>query len=280
MDQDEELDNRFFVNAELVGSFHENWSLLVRTGHQEDFTQPFFYLQNDKLGGFPFWKLFPKPGYSIHSHIRSIHVLSEILEFASFSAELFVYLKVFDNRALLKRFILETYFSETLNFYYSSKQSKDSYLVKMEGFILNEVSAVQKLMVAEEEIIFVRNGIFKKWVPRIYQNTCAISGMKLISTFGYNLIDACHIIPFSERQDDRVTNGIALCPNLHRAFDRGLISINEEYKVMVSSQILENRSHPYGLSKLNGIKVLLPSEKHHYPDLENLNWHREYVFKA
>ncbi len=280
MDQGEGFENKFFVNAELVGSFHENWSLLVRTGHQEDFTQPFYYLQNDRLGGLPFWKLFPKPGYSIQSHIKSIHVLSEILEFASFSEELFVYLKNFENRSVLRRFILETYFGELIEFYYSSKQTENSYLVKMEGYILNEISAVQKLMVAEEEIIYVRNGIFKKWVPRIYQNTCAISGMRLVSTFGYNLIDACHIVPFSESQDDRVTNGIALCPNLHRAFDRGLISINGECKVIVSNQIQENISHPYGLSKLNGIKVLLPSEKHHYPDQENLEWHRKSVFKT
>ncbi|WP_379661331.1 HNH endonuclease [Pseudopedobacter beijingensis] len=45
--------------------------------------------------------------------------------------------------------------------------------------------------------------------------------MRLSSTYGHHFIDACHIIPFSLTHDDRITNGIALCPNMHRAFDRG-----------------------------------------------------------
>lgn len=44
-------DNQIFVDAELVGTFKENWLLLVTTAHQEDFTQPFFYLQNERAGG-------------------------------------------------------------------------------------------------------------------------------------------------------------------------------------------------------------------------------------
>lgn len=28
-----------------------------------------------------------------------------------------------------------------------------------------------------------------------------------------SMVDACHIVPFSEGYDDTLTNGIALCPN-------------------------------------------------------------------
>jgi putative restriction endonuclease len=91
-------------------------------------------------------------------------------------------------------------------------------------------------------------------------------------------LDACHIIPFSKNQDDRVTNGLALCPNLHRAFDRGLISIDADYKVIVSDQIMEDQSHPYGLTHFIGRRILLPSERHHQPAQENLEWHRLSTF--
>lgn len=57
------------------------------------------------------------------------------------------------------------------------------------------------------------------------------------------MIDACHIVPFSESYNDIVTNGIALCPNLHRAFDSGLISIDENYKVIVSNTFIEERNN-------------------------------------
>ena len=104
--------------------------------------------------------------------------------------------------------------------------------------------------------------------------------MKLVSTFSYNFIDACHIVPFSRSQNDKVTNGVALCPNLHRAFYRGIVSIDSNYKVIVSNHIHEIVNHPYGLSQLHGKELILPSESNHWPSLESLEWHREYIFKG
>lgn len=267
-------DNKIYVNSDLVGTFHENWALLVYTGHQEDFTQPFYFLQNDKIDSNNFWHLLPKPGYSIQAHIKNIYTLSEVLNFAYFSEELFQLLTEFRDRQILREFLLETYFPGLKDDFLKSRNSKSSYLKSIDSYVLNEIPVVEKLQVAEEEIVYVRNGAFKKWIPKIYQNTCAISRMKLVSTFGYSLIDACHIRPFSDNQDDRVTNGIALCPNLHRAFDRGLISIDQDYKVLVTDQIQEDISNPYGLQILRGRKILLPTEKHLWPDQENLEWHR------
>jgi predicted restriction endonuclease len=39
------------------------------------------------------------------------------------------------------------------------------------------------------------------------------------------MVDACHIVPIGRHGSDHVTNGLSLCPNLHRAFDRGLLSV-------------------------------------------------------
>jgi putative restriction endonuclease len=54
------------------------------------------------------------------------------------------------------------------------------------------------------------------------------------ATINVTMVDACHIVPFSISYDDTITNGLALCPNLHRAFDRGLIAISDDYRVVVS----------------------------------------------
>ena len=103
---------------------------------------------------------------------------------------------------------------------------------------------------------------------------------RLESTFGYNFIDACHIVPFSVSQNDKVNNGIALCPNLHRAFDRGLITIDNSYRLVVSDHIAEVEDHPYSLKNLAGRKIRLPFSSRHYPALENLDWHRKEIFKG
>lgn len=129
-----------------------------------------------------------------------------------------------------------------------------------------------------EEEIFLRGSLFKREITRIYKNTCSISGMKIDATIQVSMIDACHIVPFCVSYDDTVTNGIALCPNLHRAFDRGLIAIAENYKVVVSNAFREDESN-YSIRAYNGKQISLPKMKSYYPLRENFAWHRNNMFK-
>ena len=81
------------------------------------------------------------------------------------------------------------------------------------------------------------------------------------------------IVPFAESYDDTITNGIALCPNMHRAFDRGLISLDENYKVLMSDMFAENYSS-YNLHQFEKKEITLPNNSKYYPSLENLGKHR------
>ena len=148
--------------------------------------------------------------------------------------------------------------------------------------MLNESAAPYfvTLPPADEEQQFIRGGLFKRLVPQVYNFTCCISGMRLSSLHGFSMIDACHIVPFTLSKDDKVTNGLALCPNLHRAFDRGMIAVDARLQVLVSDKIAEDESNGYALRKLEGKRLSLPFGKIHYPAAENLAWHREMVFKG
>ncbi len=87
-------------------------------------------------------------------------------------------------------------------------------------------------------------------------------------------------VPFSLTHNDTISNGIALCPNLHRAFDRGLITIDGGYRVKVSAGVIENAGHPYSLKQFNGMAIHLPADRRYYPDPVNLAWHEGNVFKG
>ncbi|NUM33757.1 MAG: HNH endonuclease, partial [Candidatus Brocadiae bacterium] len=80
-----------------------------------------------------------------------------------------------------------------------------------------------------------------------------------------------------ESFDDTISNGLALCPNLHRAFDRGLISIDDRYQVMVSTKFIEVPSS-FSLKQFTGKTIIGPLDAHHQPSLKNLRWHRENTF--
>ena len=88
------------------------------------------------------------------------------------------------------------------------------------------------------------------------------------------MLDACHIIPFAKSHNDTISNGLALCPTLHRAFDRHLIAIDDNYRVIVSKSFIERSDSPYSIQQFEGKHILLPSTNKFYPAQDNLQNHR------
>jgi putative restriction endonuclease len=102
--------------------------------------------------------------------------------------------------------------------------------------------------------------------------------MRIDATISISMVDACHIVPFSVSYDDTITNGIALCPNLHRAFDRGLIAIDEDYKVVVSNSFKEEENN-YSIRAFESKTINLPTIESYFPTTNNFLWHLKNIFK-
>ena len=85
-------ENKFYVDANLVGHFQENWRLLVDTLNNLDFTLPIYHLQNEKLDGRPLWFLLPKPGCQINAHIGSVNTLERVLDNGYFDPAVYLLL--------------------------------------------------------------------------------------------------------------------------------------------------------------------------------------------
>lgn len=267
-------ENKVYISPELVALFKETFALLVRTAHKADFFLPFYHLSNEG-----FWSVQTKSGSELQVYISHFKALNEVVAYGCFSEELFALLMDTQSRSILKTALLDRYFPETKAEYLQAKQG--GYIQNLQSYLLNESPAGYGITVsaADEEEQFIRGGLFKKLVPQVYNHTCCISGMRLVSNHGFSMIDACHIIPFSLTRDDKINNGLALCPNLHRAFDRGLISVDEQLRVLVSDTIAENLANTYALRHLQGKPLTLPFGAKHYPNADNLAWHREQVFK-
>jgi putative restriction endonuclease len=101
----------------------------------------------------------------------------------------------------------------------------------------------------------------------------AVTGLKIHFSTSVSMVDACHIVPFAETHDDTISNGIALSPTIHRAFDRGLLSISDDYRVLVHKKVQDfSRDIPF--SQLHKQQLFLPEEERFYPSRERLGWHR------
>lgn len=269
-------ENKIPISPELVARFKDYWKWLVRdTFFSPNFALPFFHLRSDK-----FWHLQTCLGKEIlltSSHsIKSFSQLRESVEYACFDEELFALLTNKDYRQTLFQFLLNHYFSDNKLF---NRQTDLFKLVTDQILHNSPVNYLHALESADEEEVFIRSGVFKKLVPRIYDYTCCISGLRIVSGYDIQMVDACHIIPFSNSHNDTISNGISLCPNLHRAFDRGLVSIDCEYRVMVAGNFIES-SFEYGFKSYHGKPIILPEEKSYFPAIENLEWHRKNVFRG
>jgi len=127
-----------------------------------------------------------------------------------------------------------------------------------------------------EEEVFVRGGVFKRQVPLVYNNTCCISGLRVETSVNASLLDACHIVPFSQSHDDTISNGIALCPTLHRAFDRGLVAVEpDHFTVLVSDRLSEPVESVYSIRQFHGREIERPSDERYWPARDNLAGHLE-----
>jgi len=74
---------------------------------------------------------------------------------------------------------------------------------------------------------------FRRQVLFAYGNQCAVTRVQL------RLVDAAHILPVGAPQSsDHVRNGIALAPTYHRAFDNGLIYLDDEWRMQINTREL------------------------------------------
>ena len=189
-------------------------------------------------------------------------------------------------RDVLRRVLIDTYFPSVL-------PAGKSDLAVLEG-IRNDIlhdspeeygNRIRRIRASEGEDgysrqVFMRSHAFKRLVPAVYDNTCCITGLRIVTALNVSMLDACHIVPFSQAYDDTVGNGLSLCPDLHRAFDRGLVTVDEDYRVIVSRKFQETAGCSHSIGQFAGRRLFLPRDEAYYPDPRNLAWHRRHVFRG
>lgn len=276
--------NRIFITSDLILKFRTTWRQLVETNHVPNFALPFFHLRSE-----PFWFLVPKPGSNFlitsSKSIKSFKNLKETVAYAEVDNALFTLLKDTSTYLLFEQLLLESYFPYMK--YGSSVSERDDEEHAINNSILNESSEEYRQRILElrhilkedefEEEIFIRGGLFKKRIPEIYHHTCCISGFQIRSTRNIQMVDACHILPFSLSNDDTIPNGIALSPTMHRAFDRGFLTINQDFRVRVSPTIAKENPK-FALSQFEGQEIILPEKEKWYPSQQSLIWHNKEIF--
>jgi putative restriction endonuclease len=119
----------------------------------------------------------------------------------------------------------------------------------------------------------IRDANFRLEVCNAYKNTCAITGLKIINGGGRAEVQAAHIRPVAAGGPDVVQNGIALSATVHWLFDRHLISISEDFRLLVAHNRVP--SELVNLFRPQHEPLLLPDDRRLWPHPAFLAHHRE-----
>ena len=110
-------------------------------------------------------------------------------------------------------------------------------------------------------------GLFRNQLLQYWENRCAVTGFS-----DTRFLIASHIKPWHAAKDqerlDRF-NGLALIPNIDKAFDLGFISFKSNGKIMISSELEEPEK--LGVTEVQEVKL---NDRHH----GYLEFHREHCF--
>lgn len=122
-----------------------------------------------------------------------------------------------------------------------------------------------------------RDAAFAAAVKQAYDNTCAITGLKIINGGGRAEVQAAHIRPVASFGPDSIRNGVALCGTVHWMFDRGLLSIDDDYAILIAKDKVPDPVcrliNPEG-------RLLAPDRLDLRPHRQFLQYHRDNVFKG
>ena len=114
---------------------------------------------------------------------------------------------------------------------------------------------------------------FRKTILTNYGNACCISGMKIPE-----MLVAGHIVPWRVDKSIRLCpqNGLCLNALYDKAFDKGIITIDSSYRVVVSKSVARVKSNA-ALLAFEGQKITLPEK--FLPSLQFLDYHQVHIFR-
>lgn len=123
----------------------------------------------------------------------------------------------------------------------------------------------------------VNQSVFRQMVLANYSTKCAITGIDIPE-----LLLASHIMPWSKSEEHRLNpeNGICLSALYDKAFDKGIIGINKNYEVILSTSLKKKKDTVFyknHFASIDNLKIIEPLK--YLPRKEFLEYHLDTIFQ-
>lgn len=267
-------DNRIEYDNRLLEIFGSLFELARQQDDKKTPHNPFFYLKSEG-----FWFLHPKRGRAdalkYMRNVRSAGQLRDAVAYASLDPDLFLLMKNPESRRELQAALIQHYCNHVAEEMWTALEKEAQIEQRKQNLMREEVTGWQS---SQDP---VRSAAFRRMIRQIYDVRCAACGVRFFFE-SVDLIDAAHLIPFSESRDDRPQNGIALCKNHHWLMDGGIMvpgpgrGRNYTQPIWHVHKGLDDRYEEHkAVLQWKGRKVILPNEPKFAPARDSLEWRME-----
>lgn len=117
-------------------------------------------------------------------------------------------------------------------------------------------------------------GAFRVLVTDTYERQCAVTREHTLP-----VLEAAHIRPVTQAGEHAVSNGLLLRSDVHTLFDKGYVTITPDLKFRVSRRLHEDWSNGKVYYQFDGQQIHVPTDPLNRPDIRQLEWHADTVFK-
>lgn len=145
--------------------------------------------------------------------------------------------------------------------------------IEYPGFLIEGLDKRQGEEVIRSVRVRSNQHVFRKIILSIYNQSCCITGLNIPE-----INRASHIIPWAKDETKRLDprNGLCLSATYDAAFDRNIISLDDDYRILISKNIKDYGTRQnikeYFLNK-EGKKIFLPQR--YKPNKDYLAAHRK-----
>ena len=267
---------------ELAETFAGYMLKVMPIGTTRSMSYPFYHLYSAD-----FWHPVSQPNipHETGRTVSSVKRLRELYLGARFDDDLYPLLVMESSREKLRTVLITKYFAEELQTalreqaYVNTNASK--YSTALISTAAEASPAYTSGSVINEQLgTRVRSQGFRKAIVTLYNHRCSLCGIRMLTPEGHTIVEAAHIVPWSESHDDRPQNGIAMCRLCHWSFDEGLMGVGDEYEVLVSKAVRQDNNFPGHMETLSGRGIFKPENSQFWPDMKNLEKHRKKRFRT
>jgi putative restriction endonuclease len=119
-------------------------------------------------------------------------------------------------------------------------------------------------------------GAFRVLITDAYDRKCAISGERTLP-----VLDAAHIKPYDQSGPHAISNGLLLRSDIHKLFDKGYMTVTNDYKIEVSNRIKQEFENGREYYRYHGNSLLnLPIRMINKPSNQFIEWHNQNIYKG